>query len=58
MMKKKGKNSRFIGVILLAIGALAILVAFPHVGKMINHSSSDGAIAAEYDKINSANIGK
>ena len=57
-MKKKGKNSRIIGVILLAIGALAILVAFPHVGKMINHSSSDGAIAAEYDKINSANIGK
>ena len=57
-MKKKGKNSRIIGAILLAIGALAILVAFPHVDKMINHSSSDGAIAAEYDKINSANIGK
>lgn len=58
MKKKTDKNNRVIGAVLLVIGVLAIVVAFPHVSEMVSQSGSDQATSVEYDKINSANIGK
>ena len=58
MKKKTDKNNRVIGVVLLVIGVLAIVVAFPHINEMVSQSGSDQAISVEYDKIDSANIGK
>lgn len=58
MKKKTDKNNRVIGAVLLAIGVLAIVVAFPHINEMVSQSGSDQAISVEYDKIDSANIGK
>ena len=51
MKKKTDKNNRVIGVVLLVIGVLAIVVAFPHINEMVSQSGSDQAISVEYDKI-------